>query len=141
MPSFVNLKFLDEFSHLHSLLTLPVKGTRLIVFVFCCCFNCSASVLISCPLFPIFRNKLEKFRVNSAGFDNRYRHRDNLNPHCDLAYAVVYPGKDNSDYTNDENRNNRIMNRNIESYEISRKINGPTHESDIDSFFEVSSEL
>ena len=80
---------------------------------------------------------MEKFRVNSAGFDNRYRHRDDLYPHCDLAYAVVYPGKDNSDYTNDENRNSRIMNKNVENYEISRKINGPVVE--IDSFFESSS--
>lgn len=77
--------------------------------------------------------------MNSAGFGNRYRHRDNFNPHCDLAYAVVYPGKDNSDYTNDQNRNDRIMNRNIDKYEIGRKINGPVGDDYIDSFFESSS--
>lgn len=113
-------------------MTIPIKVTCVVNFV-SCCFNCSASFFISFPLFPIFRHKLEKFRVNSAGFDNRYRHRDNLYPHCDLTYAVIYPGKDNSDYTNDENRNNRIMNKNVECYEISRKINGLAAESNIDS--------
>lgn len=78
--------------------------------------------------------------MNSAGFGNRYRHRDNFNPHCDLAYAVVYPGKDNSDYTNDGNRNDRIMNRHIDKYEIGKKINGPVGD-DVDSFFESSSLL
>uniref|UniRef100_A0A194AM39 Uncharacterized protein n=1 Tax=Pinctada fucata TaxID=50426 RepID=A0A194AM39_PINFU len=52
------------------------------------------------------RNIPDKFRVSNEGYQNRYRDRHNLAPHCDLAYAVIYPGKDNSDYTSDQNRNN-----------------------------------
>lgn len=68
--------------------------------------------------------KLEKFRVNSPGFDNRYRHRQKFSPHCDLAFAVVYPGKDNSDYTCDDNRNFRRINKNIDKYEMGRRNDG-----------------
>lgn len=67
---------------------------------------------------------MEKFRVNTEGFNNRYRHRDRFAPHCDLAFAVVYPGKDNSDYTDNENRNNRVYNKNVDRYEMARKQNG-----------------
>ncbi|XP_052766644.1 uncharacterized protein LOC128207638 isoform X1 [Mya arenaria] len=70
------------------------------------------------------RNELEKFRVNSAGFNNRYRQRQSLNPHCDLAYAVVYPGKVNSDYTQDENKNNRRYNLNVGRFEMASKHDG-----------------
>lgn len=62
--------------------------------------------------------------MNSAGFDNRYRHRQNFAPHCDLAYSVVYPGKDNSDYTADDNKTFRRINRNTDKYEVARKVNG-----------------
>jgi len=62
--------------------------------------------------------------VNSEGFNNRYRSRDRFAPHCDLAFARIYPGKDNSDYTADENRNNRRYNRNLDRYEMARKGDG-----------------
>ncbi|XP_052263446.1 uncharacterized protein LOC127866724 isoform X1 [Dreissena polymorpha] len=70
------------------------------------------------------RNNLEKFRVNSAGFNNRYRQRQQFAPHCDLSYAVVYPGKDNSDYIADDNRNNRRYNLNVDRFEMSKKHDG-----------------
>ena len=79
--------------------------------------------------FPNFRQSLKKYRVDSAGFNNRYRGRQSKTPHCDLAYAVVYPGKDNSDYSADENRTNRRINKNADKYEISRKVNGEFHVS------------
>lgn len=65
--------------------------------------------------------------MNSAGFNNRYRGRQLHTPHCDLAFAVVYPGKDNSEYMADENRTNRRMNKNADKYEILRKVNGDFH--------------
>lgn len=67
------------------------------------------------------------FRVNGEGFQNRYRNRDNLYPHVDQAYACIYPGKDNSEYTNDENRNNRRMNNSIDKYSIGQQVNGKFH--------------
>lgn len=67
---------------------------------------------------------MEKFRVNSAGFNNRYRKRQDHAPHCDLAYAVVYPGKENLDYICDDNRNERIYNINVGRYEMAKKHDG-----------------
>lgn len=65
--------------------------------------------------------------MDSAGFNNRYRGRQFRTPHCDLAYDVVYPGIDNSDYVTDENRTNRRINKNADKYEILRKVNGEFH--------------
>ena len=65
--------------------------------------------------------------MNSKGFDNRFRERQNHYPHCDLAYAVVYPGKDNSDYTADDNKTFRRINKNADKYELARKVNGSLH--------------
>lgn len=73
------------------------------------------------------RSELCKFRVNGEGFQNRYRNRDNLFPHVDQAYACIYSGKDNSDYTNDENRNNRRMNLKIDKYNVGQQVNGIFH--------------
>lgn len=72
-------------------------------------------------------SELCKFRVNGEGFQNRYRNRDNLFPHVDQAYACIYSGKDNSDYTNDENRNNRRMNLKIDKYNVGQQVNGIFH--------------
>ncbi|KAL5017832.1 hypothetical protein ScPMuIL_003554 [Solemya velum] len=69
------------------------------------------------------RNKLKPFRVTDTGFNNRYRQRQKYTPHCDLLYAVVYPGKDNSDYTVDSSARNRRINLAIEKYDILRNIN------------------
>ena len=93
---------------------------------------------ISPRQFPIFRQTLDKFRVDSAGFNNRYRGRQLHNPHCDLAYAVVYPGKDNSDYNCDENRANRRLNKNADKYDIRRKVNGGFSDSSENVLQEIS---
>ncbi|XP_022314047.1 uncharacterized protein LOC111118737 isoform X1 [Crassostrea virginica] len=73
------------------------------------------------------RSELSKFRVSGEGFQNRYRNRDNLYPHVDQAYACIYPGKDNSDYTNDDNRNNRRMNKKLDTYNVGQQVNGIFH--------------
>ncbi|XP_062575837.1 uncharacterized protein LOC134237712 isoform X1 [Saccostrea cucullata] len=73
------------------------------------------------------RSELCRFRVNGEGFQNRYRNRDNFYPHVDKAFACIYPGKDNSDYTNDENRNNRRMNLKLDKYNIDQQVNGKFH--------------
>ena len=65
--------------------------------------------------------------MDSAGLNNRYRGRQLHTPHCDLAYAVVYPGNDNSDYVTDENRTNRRINKNADKYDVLRKVNGEFH--------------
>lgn len=67
------------------------------------------------------------FRVNKEGFNNRYRNQENMAPHVDRAYPVIYPGKDNSDYTNDNNRKNRKLNAMQERYDIVRRVNGDFH--------------
>nr|XP_022314045.1 uncharacterized protein LOC111118737 isoform X1 [Crassostrea virginica] len=72
-------------------------------------------------------SELSKFRVSGEGFQNRYRNRDNLYPHVDQAYACIYPGKDNSDYTNDDNRNNRRMNKKLDTYNVGQQVNGIFH--------------
>ncbi|OWF52642.1 uncharacterized protein LOC110447519 isoform X1 [Mizuhopecten yessoensis] len=77
--------------------------------------------------FDTKRPVLEMFRVNKEGFNNRYRNRENMAPHVDRAYPVIYPGKDNCDYTNDINRNNRKMNAMQERYDITRRVNGDFH--------------
>lgn len=65
--------------------------------------------------------------MNSAGFNNRYGQKDELFPHCDLAYAVVYPGKDNPDYIIDDNKNNQRLNKYVDKYEMAGKVNGHFH--------------
>jgi hypothetical protein len=70
---------------------------------------------------------LHKFRVSDEGFNNRFRNRQHLAPHTDHAYAVVYPGKDNSDYTSDANQRSRRLNKMSERYDIMCKVNGDFH--------------
>jgi len=72
-------------------------------------------------------NYMENFRVNSEGFDNRFRRRQNFAPHCDLAYAVIYPGNENSDYTSDVNKNSMRLNKYADKYEMACKQNGVFH--------------
>ncbi|XP_059167985.1 uncharacterized protein LOC131950007 isoform X1 [Physella acuta] len=67
---------------------------------------------------------LTPFRVNEEGYKNRYQNRQHLAPHCDKAYAILYPGSENSDYTCPETRKNRRENTYIDSYEISKRVNG-----------------
>ena len=66
---------------------------------------------------------MDKFRVDSAGFDNRYRCRQQYYPHCELAYSIVYPRKDNSDYTDDELKMFRRMNKHADKYDQAMKYN------------------
>ncbi|XP_046337271.2 uncharacterized protein LOC124118971 isoform X1 [Haliotis rufescens] len=73
------------------------------------------------------RCHLPMFRVNEEGLKNRYRNRQELAPHCDKAFALLYPGNDNSDYTCDVNQNNRRMNIMSDKYNILNKVNGPFH--------------
>ena len=68
--------------------------------------------------------RLEKFRVNSAGFENRYRGRADEAPHVDGIYKVMYPNEKNSDYTCDQVRNNRRENVMNSKYDIRRRVNG-----------------
>lgn len=62
--------------------------------------------------------------MNDQGFKNRYRNNAHAAPHTDHIYQVMYPSKDNSDYTSDQHRNNRIKNVKLSDYEIRRKVNG-----------------
>ena len=74
--------------------------------------------------FPNFRTDIKRFRLHEDGFNIRYRNRINHAPHCDLAYTVIYPNKDNSTYTHDDNRNNRRMNLMSDKYDILKTVNG-----------------
>ena len=67
------------------------------------------------------------FRVNHDGHNNRYRNLQHLNPHCDKVYRVIYPKKENTDYTEQDTRRNRREISFIDSYEISKKVNGEFH--------------
>ena len=49
--------------------------------------------------------------MSDEGFYNRYRWGEAKHPHMERAYDVIYSGNDNSDYTCDENRNNRRLNK------------------------------
>ena len=62
--------------------------------------------------------------MNEQGFVNRYRGRAHLYPHPDLAYSLLYPSPDNTDYTLDDKRNRRRENLQIDNYDIRRKVNG-----------------
>ena len=73
-------------------------------------------------LWLVFR--LQKFRVNDDGFQNRYRSRAHMAPHVDRMYAIVYPGKDNADYTSDALRNERRQNRAESNYDARQRVNG-----------------
>ena len=68
--------------------------------------------------------KLSPFRVNQDGHTNRYRNRQHLNPHCDRAYTVIYPKKDNPQYTDDPTRTFRRENSFMDSYDVRKKVNG-----------------
>lgn len=48
-------------------------------------------------------------------------------PHTDRIYRVMYPGKDNSTYTDDENRLHRRMNVQVSKYDVLERVNGPFH--------------
>ncbi|XP_069124319.1 uncharacterized protein [Argopecten irradians] len=87
----------------------------------------SATMFSGADNFDTKRPVLEMFRVNKEGFNNRYRNQENMAPHVDRAYPVIYPGKDNSDYTNDNNRKNRKLNAMQERYDIVRRVNGDFH--------------
>ena len=67
------------------------------------------------------------FRVKKEGYDNRYRNRQSLAPHCDKVFPVIYPGTDNTDYICDKNRTNRRMNVAMDRYDMARKVNGDFH--------------
>ena len=67
---------------------------------------------------------LQKHRLNSAGFENRFRGRADQAPHVDNVYGVMYPNKDNSDYTSDATRNDRIRFVAQSDYDVRRKVNG-----------------
>ncbi|GFO18538.1 hypothetical protein PoB_004504300 [Plakobranchus ocellatus] len=73
------------------------------------------------------RARLTPFRVNQDGHRNRYRDRQHLAPHCDRSYALIYPGSDNSDYSRPQTRKNRRENSFLDSYEITKKVNGEFH--------------
>ncbi|XP_033741146.1 uncharacterized protein LOC117327974 isoform X1 [Pecten maximus] len=87
----------------------------------------SATMFSGADNFDTKRPVLEMFRVNKEGFSNRYRNRENMAPHVDRVYPVIYPGKDNCDYTNDSNRKNRKMNAMQERYDIAQRVNGDFH--------------
>ncbi|XP_013074053.1 uncharacterized protein LOC106060641 isoform X1 [Biomphalaria glabrata] len=70
------------------------------------------------------RSTLLPFRVNEEGHKNRYRDRHHLAPHCDKAFAVMYPGSDNIDYVSPESRKNSREYVYVERYEMSCKVNG-----------------
>lgn len=74
--------------------------------------------------FKNFRTNIKRFRLHEDGHNIRYRNRVNHAPHCDLAFSVIYPHKDNSTYTCDENRNNRRINRMSEKYDVIKTVNG-----------------
>ncbi|XP_063445236.1 uncharacterized protein LOC134725388 isoform X1 [Mytilus trossulus] len=83
------------------------------------------TVLYSGPgHFDQSRTNIKKFRLHEDGFNIRYRNRVNHAPHCDLAYKVIYPHKENTTYTSDENRNNRRMNLMSDKYDIVKTVNG-----------------
>lgn len=67
---------------------------------------------------------LEKFRVTEEGFNNRYRSRGDKAPHCDVIYPVMYPNKDNIDYTIDQNKNTYRENVNLDRYSARKIVNG-----------------
>ena len=54
----------------------------------------------------------------------RYRNRAHYEPQCDKLYSVMYPLKENSDYTVDENRNSRRINLMSDKYDIMKTVNG-----------------
>ena len=70
---------------------------------------------------------LPMFRVNQEGYCNRYQNRQHLNPHVDEAFATIYPGSDNSDYSSDVNRVYRRMNIALDKYHVSKIVNGEFH--------------
>ncbi|XP_076458977.1 uncharacterized protein LOC143292512 isoform X1 [Babylonia areolata] len=64
------------------------------------------------------------FRVNQEGFNNRFQKRQHLNPHVDKAFVTIYAGKDNFDYSCNENQVHRRLNSAIDKYQVCRKVNG-----------------
>lgn len=77
----------------------------------------------------LFRTNLTMFRVSKDGHNNRYRNRQHLAPHCDLAYSILYPGKENPDYTDNPIRAMRKENSFVDSYEMAKKVNGTLQRS------------
>ena len=45
----------------------------------------------------------------------------------DTMYEIMYPARENPDYTHDENRNRRRENVATSRYEMMTKVNGPFH--------------
>ncbi|RUS76060.1 hypothetical protein EGW08_016190 [Elysia chlorotica] len=76
---------------------------------------------------PHALTQLTPFRVNQDGHRNRYRNRQHLAPHCDSSYTLIYPGSDNDEYCRPQTRKNRRENSFIDSYEITKKVNGEFH--------------
>ncbi|XP_012944408.1 uncharacterized protein LOC101850851 isoform X1 [Aplysia californica] len=73
------------------------------------------------------RVTLRPFRVNRDGHNNRYRNRQHLSPHCDRAYTLIYPKKENPEYTEVDARKNRRENSFVDLYEVRKKVNGEFH--------------
>lgn len=78
-------------------------------------------------LFTNCRRQLENFRVSDEGFNNRFRYQNATFPHLDRVYPVLYPAKDNLDYTANDNWNNRRMNLQVDKFDTIKRVNGDFH--------------